>query len=80
MHFDTTPASVQQSGSLSQISPGLPHADAGWQRMTPSVPVPHAPEQQSDPTAQSSHSARHPPEAAQRFVPSPVVRQTREQH
>jgi hypothetical protein len=38
------------------------------------------PEQQSEPVVQSSHSLRQPPEAAQRLVPSPVVRQTREQH
>jgi hypothetical protein len=78
-HFDM-PEAAQQSGSLSQTSPGLPHADAGWQRLTPSLPTPHAPEQQSAEVAHSSHSLRQPPDAAQRLVPSLVATQTREQH
>jgi hypothetical protein len=78
-HFDVPPA-LQQSGSLSQISPGLPHTDAGRQRCAPSALCPQTPEQQSPEVVQSSHSLRQPPEAAQRFVPSVVDRQMREQH
>jgi hypothetical protein len=40
----------------------------------------HAPEQQSALLLQSSHSSRHPPAPAQRFTPSPVSTQSREQH
>jgi hypothetical protein len=40
----------------------------------------HAPEQQSALDVQSSHSSRHPPAPAQRFTPSPVRTQSREQH
>jgi hypothetical protein len=70
---------AQQSGSLSQISPGVPHV-AGWQRFTPVASGAHSFEQQSVPLEHVSHSARHPPAGAQRFVPSPVVTHWREQH
>ncbi len=68
----------QQSPSPPQLSPIAPQP-ATRQRNVPFASGPHAPEQQSAPVAHASHSARHPPAGAQRFVPSRVARHWREQ-
>jgi hypothetical protein len=75
---------MQRSGmqhvvSSLQISPSAPQVPIGWHRATPSAPAAQRPEQQSTLLWQSSHSVLQPPPAPQRWTPSGVVEQSREQ-